>query len=122
VLRAQGKQDEALACVRAAHEWYRSSGGGDHARLADCLVASMDPESSAASATLQAVLDEARRSGDPEVEVLALDALALRLASTGDTAGARALLELADAAMPQAQVRVTDDDRIDAVATRLLLG
>ena len=41
---------------------------------------------------------------------------------TGDLAAARALLELADAAMPAAQVRVTDDDRVDAIAARRLLG
>ena len=122
VLRAQGDLGEALACVRAAQGWYRASGGGDHARLADCLVASMDPESSDAMTMLEAVLDDARRSGDPEVQVLALDALALRSASTGNLAGARALLEVADAAMPQARVRVTDDDRADAIAARRLLG
>lgn len=122
VLRARGEHDEALACVRAAQDWYRSSGGGDHARLADCLAAAMDPEAPDAASRLEAVLDDARRSGDPEVEVLALDALALRSAATGDLAGAQTLLDLADAAMPQAQVRVTDDDRIDAIAARLLLG
>ena len=122
VLRARGHRDEALVCVRAAQTWYRASGGGDHARLADCLAAAMDPGTPDAPALLDRVLDDARRSGDAEVEVLALDALALRAASAGDIAAARSLLELADAAMPAAQVRVTADDRLDAIATRRLLG
>ena len=120
VLRQQGDLDSALTYGRAAQDWYRSSGGGDHALLADCLVAAMDRRApdDAAVAVLERVLADARQAGDLEVEVLALDALARRSADSGDTAAAAALLGQADALMPTARIRVTDDDRLDAQAVR----
>ena len=123
VLRAQGDLDAALAYGRAAQDWYHASGGGDHTRLADCLVAAMDRDAAdeAATAILEAVLADARGAGDLEVEVLALDALARRSADSGDTAAAIARLDQADALMPAARLRVTDEDRIDAHAVRLTL-
>jgi len=123
VLRAQGDLDAALAYGRAAQDWYHASGGGDHTRLADCLVAAMDRDAAdgAATAILEAVLADAREAGDLEVEVLALDALARRSADSGDTAAAIARLDQADALMPAARLRVTDEDRIDAHAVRLTL-
>ena len=68
-----------------------------------------------AVAVLEAVLADARHAGDPEVEVLALDALARRRADSGDTATAvRAARGRPTRLMPAARLRVTDDDRIDA--------
>jgi hypothetical protein len=61
-------------------------------------------------------LAEARRTGDFEVEVLALDGLARRRADDGDLSAAAAWLELADTAMNAARLRVTEADRIDAQA------
>ena len=123
VLRAEGDLDTALSYGRAAQGWYRTSGGGDHALLTDCLVAAMDrdAEDGEAVAVLEGVLADARDAGDPEVEVLALDALARRRAEAGDVAVARALLEQADCLMPAARFRVTDDDRVDAHATRPMI-
>jgi predicted ATPase/DNA-binding SARP family transcriptional activator len=78
VLLAQGDPDAALAAVGAARDWYRSAGGGDGARLAECLFASMGgyPDPDRAIAHLETLVDEARAAADPEVEALALEALA----------------------------------------------
>ena len=122
VLRERGDLDAATTLFRTAQAWYRTSGGGDHALLADCLVAAIDPNASGAVELLESVLEEARRTGDFEVEVLALDALARRSAEAGDPAAAAAWLALADASMPAARLRVTDADRIDAGTTRRLLS
>jgi predicted ATPase/DNA-binding SARP family transcriptional activator/predicted negative regulator of RcsB-dependent stress response len=123
VLRAEGDIDAARAAVREAQDWYRASGGGDHARLADCMVAAMAPASATeAGDVLVSVLADARLAGDPEVEVLALDALARRATEAGDLEAAAELLACADEAMPAARLRVTDDDRLDAHAARRLLS
>lgn len=122
VLREQGELDAARTQFVAAQTWYRASGGGDHALLTDCLVAVTEPSVADAGDLLDTVLAEARRTGDSEVEVLALDAMARRSAVDGDLGAAIAWLELADAAMGTARLRVTQADRIDAQAARRLLA
>jgi predicted ATPase/DNA-binding SARP family transcriptional activator len=122
VLREQGDLDAARAQFIAAQTWYRASGGGDHALLTDCLVAVTEPSVADAGDLLDVVLAEARRTGDFEVEVLALDAMARQSAVDGDVDAATAWLELADAAMGAARLRVTPSDRLDAQAARRLLA
>jgi predicted ATPase/DNA-binding SARP family transcriptional activator len=122
VLREQGDLDAARALFIAAQTWYRASGGGDHALLTDCLVAVTEPSVADAGELVDGVLGEARRTGDVEVEVLTLDAMAHWSAVDGDLEAATAWLELADAAMGAARLRVTGADRIDAQATRRLLA
>jgi predicted ATPase/DNA-binding SARP family transcriptional activator/predicted negative regulator of RcsB-dependent stress response len=100
VLRAEGRLDEARAQVRAARRWYATAGAGDGALLADHLAAELDANVPA----LEQVLIAARAAGDPEVEVLTLDALA-RLRS--DPAPAAE----ADRRMPHARHLMTDADR-----------
>lgn len=121
VLREQGGIDAARTLFLTAQSWYRTSGGGDHSLLTDCLVAATEPSAPEAAALLNTVLAEARRTGDFEVEVLALDALARQSADTGDLDAAAASLALADAAMADARLRVTDADRIDAREVRHLI-
>lgn len=122
VLREQGAGDAARAQFLAAQGWFRDSGGGDHALLTDCMVALTEPSPEDAGSLLEAVLAEARRTGDHEVEVLALDGLARRSADDGDLDAAAAWLELADATVPSARLRVTDADRVDAGEARRLIG
>jgi hypothetical protein len=55
----------------------------------------------------------ARAAHDPEIEVLALDALAYLLAAQGDEAGARTTLAAADAVLPQARHLLADADLVD---------
>jgi predicted ATPase/DNA-binding SARP family transcriptional activator len=121
VLREQGDPEAARTQFLAAQAWYRASGGGDHALLTDCLVAVTEPSAPDANVLLVTVLAEARRTGDFEVEVHALDALARRGADDGDLSAAAAWLELADTAMNAARLRVTEADRIDAHETRRLI-
>jgi predicted ATPase/DNA-binding SARP family transcriptional activator len=118
VLREKGDRDAARTQFLAAQAWYQASGGGDHALLTDCLVAVTELSAQGAGALLAGVLEEARRVGDFEVEVLALDALARRSAEDGDLGAAAAWLELADSAMAAARLRVTEADRIDAREVR----
>ncbi len=122
VLREQGDPEAARSQLLAAQAWYRASGGGDHALLTDCLVAVTAPPEGRERSLLDEVLDEARRSADFEVEVLVLDALARQSADAGDLHAAATWLELADAAMPAARLRVTEADRIDAHVVRPLLS
>lgn len=84
-------------------------------------MALTEPSAPEAATLLADVLAEARRTGDSEVEVLALDALARRRADAGDLDAAAATLALADAAMAGARLRVTDADRIDARELRHLI-
>ena len=120
VLRRRGDTDEALALAREAQGWYLASGGGDHSRLADCLVAAVDETRAPNDTvrTLETVLAEAREAGDREVEVLALDALARRQAENGDLEQALAGLGDADAVMAAGGHRLVDSDRVDAYEVR----
>ncbi len=85
-------------------------------------MAVTEPSATDAGALLDVVLADARRTGDSEVEVLALDGLARRSADDGDLGAAAAWLELADAAMTAARLRVTEADRIDAREVRRALS
>lgn len=124
VLRGEGDHDGAQAAMRAADLWFQSSGGGEGATLAACLRAVMDAEEGAADALvrLTAVLDEAERRGDPEIEVLTLDALARAHADAHDISEAQELLDRADQLMPSAQHLIGEADRLDAVHARQLLS
>jgi predicted ATPase/DNA-binding SARP family transcriptional activator len=121
VLRERGDLEAARSQFLAAQSWYHASGGGDHALLTDCLVAVTEPSTPDAVALLDTVLAEARRIGDFEVEVLALDGLGRRSADDGNLSAAAAWLELADTAMNAARLRVTEADRIDAHEARRLI-
>lgn len=130
VLRALGRDEAARAEVDAAREWFRAAGGGDGALLAEHLSVALNPEPTA----LAEVLAAARAGRDAEVELLTLDRLALLHAERGDPAQAetphaergdraqaQALLAAADGLLPAVAHLVTEDDRIDAAAARLLL-
>ncbi len=119
IRRATGDEPAASALLHEADRWYRASGGGDGALLAHCMLASLcagDP------GDLEFVLDEATRTGEHDVEVLALDALAARRAESGDSVAAQAFLERADQLMPGAAHRLDEADRLDAHRARSLLG
>jgi tetratricopeptide (TPR) repeat protein len=123
LLRGLGDTDSARSALVAADDWFRASGGGEEALLAECLLAAMDAEAGApgAAGRLASLLAEARGGDDPEVQVLALDALAALRAAAGDVGEARELLERADALMPSAGHRITATDRLDADRARSLL-
>jgi hypothetical protein len=74
-----------------------------------------------ASTRLRSVLADARQRHDPEIEVLALDALARARAVGDHITAAQELLERADRLMPSARHLISDADRIDATRARALL-
>jgi predicted ATPase len=118
VLRALGDTARARAALEEATAWHRGAGGGELVALGECLLAAMDAE--AGGAGLTAILDEARRTGDAPVEVFALDALARSAAESGDMGTARQLSAKADRRMEAADHFITDRDRTDAHAVRLM--
>lgn len=124
VLRAEGDHDGARVALRAAHHWFQSSGGGEGAALAACLSAAMGAEDGDPDAVtlLRAVLDDAEHRDDPEIEVLAMDALARASAQAHDTSAARTFLERAERLMPSARHLIGDADRVDAIRARALLA
>jgi predicted ATPase len=124
VLRGEGDHEAAKTAVRAADHWFQSSGGGDGAALAACLRAAMDAEDGDTNAAtrLRAILEDARRRQDHEIEVLALDALARDCAESRDSSAARGLLETADELMPSVGHLISDADRIDAQHARSLVA
>lgn len=124
VLRAEGDVDGAQAAIRAADQWFQSSGGGEGAALAACLLAVMDAAEGAADALvrLRAVLGDAERRRDPEIEVLTLDALARAAADAHDVVAAQTLLDRADQLMSSAQHLIGEADRLDGVHARDLLS
>ncbi|MCX6431372.1 MAG: transcriptional activator domain-containing protein, partial [Actinobacteria bacterium] len=113
-----GRVDDAREVLTEVSRWFAASGGGDNAALADCLLATL-PGGSAGQLTH--MLDNARDGGDVEVQVLCLDALALRTAKAGDAIAARALLSEADGLAPSVAHRIAPVDRVDAEATRTML-
>ncbi len=120
VLRALGRVPEARTALEAATAWHRTAGGGEQAALGNCLLAAIDAADGrpGAEQRLVAILDDARRSNHPHVEVFALDALARIEAETGDVARARELCENADRRFEAASHFITDVDRTDAHAVR----
>jgi tetratricopeptide (TPR) repeat protein len=118
LLRAAGDHDTARTLLEQTDHWYRSSGGGEGALLTRCLLAALGQDCDA----LDAVLADARETGDREVQVLALDALARLAANRGDLATARRLLESADDLATGVQHVVDDLDRLDATTVRAQLA
>jgi predicted ATPase/DNA-binding SARP family transcriptional activator len=124
VLRAHGNRDAALDAVRAADHWFESSGGGDGAALASCLHAAMDAEDGDASAQarLCTVVEQAHDQHTPDIEIMALDALARSAANADRLTAARHLLDTADDLMPSARHLLGSADRLDAEYTRTLVA
>jgi hypothetical protein len=122
VLRALGQVAPARAALEAATAWHRSAGGGEQAALGECLLAAVDAADgiSGAEERLKTILDDARRTDDAHVEVFALDALARIAAEAGEVSTAHCFLEAADGCMVAASHFITDLDRTDARAVRLV--
>ncbi len=116
VLRALGDDAGARSALEAAAAWHREAGGGEQARLGECLLAALDAADGVPGAhgRLVAVLDEAQSRDEPHVEVLALDALARLAASEGDTTTADDLSARANRRMAAASHFITERDRTDA--------
>jgi hypothetical protein len=70
---------------------------------------------------LHEVLRDAETRRDTEVEVLALDALALVAAHSQELSAAQTLLDRADQLMPSAQHLIGEADRFDGNRARRLL-
>ena len=124
ILRRHGDRDEALLAVRAADHWFESTGGGDGAALAACLHSAMDAEDGDASAEprLRAVLRQARGQHTPDIEIMAMDALARYAANGHDHATARDLIDAADDLMASARHLIAATDRPDADHARTLIA
>ena len=118
LLRGEGHDADAIALLEENQRWYESSGGGDFALLTDCLLAAgRDDED-----RLRSVLDEARSTGNLEVQVFALDALARLAAELGDGTTATELLGASDLLAAQVAHVVDEADRIDATKARAVRG
>ena len=123
VLRGHGDRHAALLAVRAADHWFESSGGGDGAALAACLHSAMDAEDGdpTAEARLRAVLQRAVGQHTPDIEIMAMDALARHAANDHHLAEASGLLDAADDLMPSARHLLGSADRLDADHARTLI-
>jgi hypothetical protein len=108
----------AYHLLHQSDDWYRTAGGGDGALLTRALLAATSDD---ADADLEAIIDQARLADDHEVEVVVLDALALRLAQRGQLRTAQQLLATADDAVPAAVNVVDEVDRLDAHRARELI-
>jgi hypothetical protein len=115
VLRPLGDTTGARLALESAATWHRAAGGGEQARLGDCLLAAMDAGDGVPGAAqrLGDLLDLARRHDDPHVEVFALDALAALADRDGDSSSARSLHAQADERMRVADHFITERDRVD---------
>jgi tetratricopeptide (TPR) repeat protein len=124
VLRGRGDRHAALLAIRAADHWFESSGGGDGAALAACLHSAMDAEDgdSTAEPRLRAVLQHAGGQHTPDIEIIAMDALARQAANEHRLAEASALLDAADDLMPSARHLLGSADRLDAHHARALIA
>lgn len=114
LLRAAGRSDAAVALLEDNERWYSSAGGGDFALLNHCLLAAERGD----SRELTRAVSEARASGNLEVQVYGLDALARTAAESGDLPAARANLAEADALAPAVAHAVDAADRLDAARAR----
>jgi tetratricopeptide (TPR) repeat protein len=121
---ALGRDPDARSNLVAADTWFTASGGGEDAALASCLVAVMDCRDGAldAPSRLRSIVDAARTADQPEVEVLALDALAAHLAAAGTVDRAGELLAMADARVASAPARTSGADRLDVERTRQVVA
>ncbi len=109
--RALRLPDPAAARVAAkwSRDWYLAAGGGEGLLLAQYVLATLDTDPDHLTETIAT----ARAAHDPEIELLALDALAYLLAARGDEAGARTTLAAADAVLPHARHLLADADLVD---------
>ena len=114
LLRLANDQAGAIALLAENERWYAAAGGGDFALLSHSLLAAMNDD----AVGLEAVQQEARTTGNVEVQVQALDALARLAASRGDLEDARNLLGAADTLAPQVAHLLDEADRIDADQVR----
>jgi hypothetical protein len=124
LLRGLGETDAARSNLSTADEWFRASGGGGEAVLAQCLLAAIDAENDIPDAAQQlaAILDAARTDADTDVQVLALDAQAGIESRAGNFVAALDLLACADELMRSAGHRIAEHDRIDARHARERAG
>lgn len=124
VLRGHGDRRAALLAVRAADHWFESTGGGDGAALAACLHGAMDAEDgdNSADARLRQVIQHARGQHTPDIEIMAMDALARHAAKEHHLAEASVLLDAADDLMPSARHLLGSADRLDAGHARTLIA
>lgn len=124
VLRGHGDRHAALLAVRAADHWFESTGGGDGAALAACLHGAMDAEDgdNSADARLRQVIQHARGQHTPDIEIMAMDALARHAAKEHHLAEASVLLDAADDLMPSARHLLGSADRLDAGHARTLIA
>ncbi|MCW2737524.1 MAG: transcriptional activator domain [Nocardioides sp.] len=116
LLRGAGRGADAVTLLEESQRWYESAGGGDFALLTDCVLAAARDDDGA----LRSVLAASRATGDVQVQVFALDALARLAAGTGDPATSDELLAESDRLAAQVAHVVDEGDRIDAVAARRL--
>ena len=114
LLRNADDTEGALALLKENDRWYAAAGGGDFALLTHGIVAAMKDDATG----LEAVLHEARGSGNVEVQVQTLDALARLAAARGDIGPARTLLAEADMLAPLVTHLLDEADRYDADQAR----
>ena len=114
LLRNADDTEGAIALLEENDRWYAAAGGGDFALLTHGIVAATNDD----LAALEAVLQEARGSGNVEVQVQTLDALARLAASRGDLGQARTLLAEADTLAPLVAHVLDEADRYDADPAR----
>ncbi|MET0997390.1 MAG: BTAD domain-containing putative transcriptional regulator [Marmoricola sp.] len=117
LLRGNGDADGAIALLEENERWYRSAGGGDFALFTHCVLSATRGDVRA----LEQVLEEAHSTGNAEVQLFALDALARLAARSGDTESARSLLADSDGLAPAVAHVVDESDRYDAAEARALL-
>ncbi|HEY5149340.1 MAG TPA: tetratricopeptide repeat protein [Mycobacterium sp.] len=121
--REVGDVEGARSAIESADAWFRDSGGGDEAAVAQCLLAAMDAKEGVpdAAGRLDVILEKAQAANDLEVQVLALDALACLRAEAGDIIERNEMLERADALAASSGHKLTEGDRLDGHRARALL-
>jgi predicted ATPase/DNA-binding SARP family transcriptional activator len=112
--RSGGESSTAITLLEQNQRWYDDAGGGEGALLTRCVLAATAGE----DAALQSVLADAVSSGNDEVRVYALDALARASAAQGDREHAQRLLEEADSLAPAVAHLVDEQDRLDKSLAR----
>ena len=116
LLRSAGEGPAAASLLEENERWYHSAGGGDFALLTRCILCAEHND----AAALREILEEARATGNLEVQVFALDALARISAESDDRGAAHALLAESDGLAARVAHVVDDSDRFDAVSAREL--
>ena len=112
--RSAGDVAEAIALLEENERWYASAGGGDFALLSRCILAACRDD----GPELEEALRAARASGNLEVEVHALDALARLAAASGDVGSATSALAESDQLASQAGHLLDASDRFDGNEAR----